>query len=553
MTNTNKEVYKEEQTHSIPSNLLFEASHLPMLIIEPVSKIIFDANKAALDFYGYAYKQITSLKISDINQLDNDQIQQEIALAQSQKRDHFYFTHKLANGQLKEVEVHSGPIILNDKQFLYSIIHDITERRAAEHLVGELNRDFITLLENTTDFVYFKDKNGRYRFCSQTLATLTGHNSWRDLVGKHDQEVFPVDTAKVYCEEELPILSKGQPLLNKIDPYYNDEGELGWINTNKWPVIDQEGNVSGLFGISRDVTQQYETEKQRKIADSVFNNINEGIIVTDPKGIVIEVNNAFCLLSGYSKDEICGSDPRFLKSGHHDSTFFKLMWDSLLRDQSWQGDIWNRRKDGAIFASKTTITAVTDNQGNVSNYIGTFSDITSQIKEHEAIEKMAYYDALTGLPNRILFKDRLGQALAQADRTKGKLAVCFLDLDKFKPVNDKFGHKAGDLLLKEIAHRLEGSIRESDTIARMGGDEFAIIIPNFTDIEELQNLMKRMLENCSQPYKISESITVQVSISIGVSFYPDHDSTGEKLLHLADQAMYKAKKEGSNQYFFKLG
>ena len=199
-----KENQAEIINSKLSSSLLFEASHIPMLMIDPCNQDIVNANQAALTFYGYTSAQILALKISDLNQMDIDAIQHEIALAKQQKRDHFYFIHKLASGELKEVEVHSGPITIDGQVFLYSIIHDISARRAAEKLAEELNRDFITLLENTTDFIYFKDKNSRFRFCSQTLATITGHNSWRDMTGKHDLEVFPPDTAAIYYEGRIP-------------------------------------------------------------------------------------------------------------------------------------------------------------------------------------------------------------------------------------------------------------------------------------------------------------------------------------------------------------
>ena len=306
----------------------------------------------------------------------------------------------------------------------------------------------------------------------------------------------------------------------------------------------------GLFGISRDVTQQYEAEKQQKIANSVFNNVLEGIIVTDTKGLVVEVNDAFCTLSGYSRAEILDKEPRFLKSGHHDSSFFKAMWDSLLSEQHWHGNVWNRHKDGGVFVCSTTITAITDAKGQVSNYIGTFSDITTQTREHQAVEKMAYYDALTGLPNRILFEDRLNQILAQCERAQSKAAICFLDLDKFKPVNDQYGHRAGDQLLKEIATRLEQSIRKGDTVARLGGDEFALVIPILNNLGELDTLLQRILNDCAQPYPLTDDASVSVSASIGVSLYPNDGDNGDHLIHLADQAMYKAKKSGANCHCF---
>lgn len=530
--------------------VLFSNSKIPMLLIDPVDGAIVDANQSACDYYGYPHQQLTSLNINAINQLSDIEIKAEMHKAATQKRDHFFFIHKLADGSLRDVEVHSGQLEIDDKQLLYSIIHDITERRAAEQELKELNRNFITLLNNTSDFVYFKDRNSRFQFCSQTLADITGHSHWQDMVGKHDLEVFPPDTAKIYYEEEQPIFREGVALLNRVDPYYDEQGEKGWVSTSKWPVFDENGvDVVGLFGISRDVTAQHKAQEELKIAASVFQNISEGVMITDSKGTIIEVNQAFCQLSGYSRDEIIGRTPNFLKSGHHDASFFQSLWQSLNDNRYWQGDIWNRRKDGSIFACRTCISVLTDEEGKVDCYIGLHSDITAQLQHFKEIEHLAYYDALTELPNRVLFADRLNQTLAVADRDKTSVAVCFLDLDSFKPVNDNYGHRAGDLLLIEAANRLKDCIRAGDTAARMGGDEFALTLTQLTSEVDLQHALDRILTSIAQPFTLPIGETICVSASIGVCLYPQYRNHKSQLLRYADLAMYEAKAKGRNQYF----
>ncbi|WP_315981775.1 PAS domain-containing protein [Aliamphritea spongicola] len=209
----------------IQSHLLFEAAKIPMLIISPEDGSIVDANTAAISYYGYTYDQIRHLRVTDLNQLSEEATLAEMNRAAEQKRNHFFFVHKLASGELRDVEVHSGPLIANEKQYLYSVIHDVTDRRAAEEKLSELNRDFITLLDNTSDFIYFKDIDSRFRFCSQTLANITGHKNWQEMKGKHDLEVFPADTAAIYYEEERPVFEQGKALLNKVDPYYDESGK----------------------------------------------------------------------------------------------------------------------------------------------------------------------------------------------------------------------------------------------------------------------------------------------------------------------------------------
>jgi diguanylate cyclase (GGDEF)-like protein len=251
--------------------------------------------------------------------------------------------------------------------------------------------------------------------------------------------------------------------------------------------------------------------------------------------------------------EVVGKTPSFLASGHHDDSFYKDMWESLTRENAWEGDIWNRDKKGALFASRTSINAVLDHDNNVVHYIGAFKDITLQLRKFEEVEQMAYHDALTGLPNRILFNDRLAQGLRQADRKKQMVGLCFLDLDKFKPVNDNYGHKVGDLLLVEVACRLRESIREGDTVARLGGDEFALVITDLASISELEEVLMRILEKCRAPFTIQQYSGISVSASIGVCIYPDNEATAEKLLKAADTAMYQAKESGRNKYVMYSG
>jgi diguanylate cyclase (GGDEF)-like protein/PAS domain S-box-containing protein len=435
-------------------------------------------------------------------------------------------------------------------QHFIGVIADITERKRVESKVLELNRDFVSFLDNSRDFIYFKDKDSRFRFASQALASITGHAHWRDMTGKHDLEVFPPETARIYQEEELPIFRNGRPLLNKVDPYFDADGNKGWVNTSKWPLLDVLGNVEGLFGISRDITAQKLSEERLQLAASVFHNSREGITITATDGTIVDVNEAFTDITGYNREEVIGQNPRILSSGRHNQEHYTDMWQSLLQKGHWYGEIWNRRKSGEIYAEMLTISTVRDALGQPQNYVALFSDITTAKVHKEHLEHIAHYDALTGLPNRVLLADRLKQAMLQVQRRAQRLAVVYLDLDGFKMVNDAHGHEAGDQLLIALAGRMKGALREGDTLARIGGDEFVAVLVDLADATESMPMLNRLLLAASEPV-VCEGQSLRVSASLGVTLYPqDGDMDADQLHRQADQAMYQAKVSGKNRYHF---
>jgi diguanylate cyclase (GGDEF)-like protein/PAS domain S-box-containing protein len=432
----------------------------------------------------------------------------------------------------------------------HGIVSDITERKHTEARVLELNRDFVSFLENTSDFIYFKDKDSRFRFASQTLATITGHADWRDMTGKHDLEVFPPETAKIYYEEELPIFQQGIPLLNQVDPYFDAAGNRGWVSTNKWPLFGPDGKVEGLFGISRDITVHKLNEEKLELAASVFHNSREGITITRTDGTIVDVNEAFTQITGYSRDEVLGQNPRILSSGRHNAAHYVSMWQALTNKGHWYGEIWNRRKSGEVYAEMLTITTVRDAQGEPQHYVALFSDITTA-KEHEQhLEHIAHYDALTNLPNRTLLADRLKQAMLQMQRREQRLAVVYLDLDGFKLVNDKHGHEAGDHLLMALGVRMKAALREGDTLARIGGDEFVAVLVDLADATACMPMLNRLLAAASEPVQWNAEV-LQVSASLGVTLFPQEEELdADQLQRQADQAMYQAKISGKNGYHF---
>ncbi|MCP4043151.1 MAG: diguanylate cyclase, partial [Gammaproteobacteria bacterium] len=298
-----------------------------------------------------------------------------------------------------------------------------------------------------------------------------------------------------------------------------------------------------------EIAERKQAEDKLKQAATVFENSTEGIIITDPQAAIISMNKAATEITGFSEAEALGRNPSLLKSDRHDQSFFQAMWASLMEAGEWRGEIWNRRKNGEAFPCWQSITAVKDESGNVMHYVSIISDITA-IKEYQAqLEQLAHHDPLTKLPNRLLFNDRLEHALERAYREKHWIGVMFLDLDNFKPINDGLGHPVGDKVLKSVAERLTAKVREDDTVARIAGDEFAIILEEISDSQGVAQVAGKILSAFEAPFQI-EGQELHVTITIGISLYPEDGKDVTTLIKNADSAMYRAKEKGKNRYCY---
>lgn len=399
---------------------MFEHNASVMLVIDPASGAIVDANPAAACFYGYPLDQLTSMLISQINTLPPHEIAHRRQWALQAKQNYFVFPHRLASGDVRTVEVRSSSLQVTGRELLFSIIQDVTE---------------------------------------------------------HQQ-----------------------------------------------------------------------SQAQLRLAASVFESSREGIMITEADGTIIDINDAFTHITGYQKQEAIGHNPRILKSGRQSAEFYAAMWDVLKDKGHWSSEIWNRRKNGEVYAEMQTITTVRDPGSSSVRYVALFSDITS-IKEHQRqLEHIAHFDALTGLPNRVLLADRLQQSMAQALRRDQELAVAFLDLDGFKLINDSYGHEAGDQLLITLATRMKQGLREGDTLSRIGGDEFVAVLVDLDNTGDSVPMISRLLAAAAEPV-LFEGNRLQVSASVGVTFYPQKEEMdADQLQRQADQAMYQAKQSGKNRY-----
>lgn len=358
--------------------------------------------------------------------------------------------------------------------------------------------------------------------------------------------------------ELLTIMTKA---LKSISPVERAEIEKRWMGLSvstgvaTITIIKISIGVFILFIVI--FFRHYQVNKSRKILQKVqkelhlygkiYQESHEATIITDANQIIIDVNPAFYEITGYNREEAIGKKPRMLSSGKHSPEFYVDMWQSISEDGFWHGEVWNRKKSGVLYAEALSIYTIHNEEDNSVNYVGLFTDITTSKRQQEKLNLMAHYDVLTQLPNRALLADRFQQAIAYNKRLGSMLAVCFLDLDKFKPVNDSYGHDVGDKLLIEVAERIQASIREGDTVSRQGGDEFAILLNNIESFKHCEITLKRIHEALSQPYLIND-ISLDISASTGVALFPEDGEDIDTLLRHADQAMYQSKQSGRNQY-----
>jgi diguanylate cyclase (GGDEF)-like protein/PAS domain S-box-containing protein len=418
-------------------------------------------------------------------------------------------------------------------------------RRDAEKTLRESEERYHSLFANMLDgFAYCKMLYEGEKPCdfiyvdvNNSFEKLTGLKS---VTGKKVSEVIPgiqqsnPELLKTYGR----VATSGIP--ERFETYVSPLGI--WVNLTAYSL--EKGYFVVVF---ENITERKKTERQLLLAANVYNNITEGIVTTLPDGTIISVNPAFCLITGYSETELIGANPRLLKSGRQDVDFYRVMWDSISQDGYWQGEMWNRRKDGSLYIAHETITAIRDNHGELQNYVGVQNDITEVKQIEENIRHQAYHDPLTKLPNRTLFMDRLRHQLAYSHRQQTCMAVLFIDLDGFKAINDNLGHQAGDDLLKEVAVRLRECVRESDTIARLGGDEFTAIISDIKGAEDAAPVAQKMLDMMCAPFQLG-STAGRISASIGIAHYPTDSDNAVEILKLADDAMYEAKRNGKANF-----
>lgn len=396
------------------------------------------------------------------------------------------------------------------------------------------------ILQSAMDGFWLADRQGHLLEVNDAYCKMSGYSA-EELLAMSIQDVEALETVEELQKHVQIVIETGKDRFESR--HRRKDGSFFDVEIS---VMAQEDGSFVVF--LRDITERKRAEANLLLAASVFNNIREGIMITSIAGKIIDVNNAFTEITGFSRDEVVGKTPNILNSGMQKKEFYEDMWSSLKQKGAWSGEIYNRRKNCDIFPELLHISRVCDAQGNPMHYVALFTDITA-IKEYQRqLEHIAHYDTLTMLPNRVLLTDRLQQAMSMVKRRGKRLAVVYIDFDEFKAINDTHGHDIGDQFLMAVATQMNHTLRRGDTLARQGGDEFIAVLVDLEMDESYELVLQRLLAAASRPFQIGD-LELQLSASMGVTMYPQEEEMDiDQLLRQADKAMYQAKQQGKNTF-----
>jgi diguanylate cyclase (GGDEF)-like protein/PAS domain S-box-containing protein len=578
---------------NIFSPALFNNHSAIMLTIDPESGKIVKANNAAALFYGYSIVELENKSIQEINIFTNKQVAQERAAALSEGRNYFVFKHRLANNEMRTVSVYSTPFTGAGKTLLLSVIHDISPQRSLEKELWHYQENLEELISTQVDEIETKRNNQLVLAITSIillsillliLSVLATRLRKSKREAQQDspklQAIFnSIDDLLIFADPSQCILAankKAQQVLatntslhgrymyefetdNTVQGDTVNEREFKGATANFWgeytctDVIDDTGNKLGFIYFIRDISERIAIRRQQRLASTVFATTNEGVFVSDSENKIVMVNRAFMNISGYEEADVLGKDPNIIKSGRHSPHFFKVMYQQLSEQGQWEGEIWNRRKDGSTYPCWLSIATVFDEKQDIEMFVAILNDISVRKENEQEMWLQTHLDTLTGLPNRQYYYNKVDQQMLHAQVEHQRIAMCFIDLDRFKNVNDTLGHSTGDLLLLEVSKRLKVSINHGDLVARLGGDEFSLLLINIKTVNQIEHIALKVLAALSAPFTIGNH-EIFVSGSMGITLYPDDGLERKTLIRNADSAMYKAKEKGRNCFeFFTAG
>ncbi|KAA3651514.1 MAG: EAL domain-containing protein [Proteobacteria bacterium] len=421
-------------------------------------------------------------------------------------------------------------------------------RRARQHAERELQlRDRALSAAVNGVIITLADDDMPVVYVNPAIERITGYPA-SEVLGRNCRFLQGDDRDQADIARIHDALSRGDACRAVLRNYRKD-GSLFWNRMSIWPVKAPQGHTTHFVGIQEDITEQRQADERLRQAAAVFDSSTEGMMITDLSANIIEVNRAFVEITGYEHDEVIGQSTRLLRSGQHPPAFYQALWRSLLDTGQWRGEVWNRRKNGEIYPEWLTLSTVLDDAGEPVFYAGVFSDITSVKQSAQQLEHLAHHDPLTDLPNRMLLNARLHHAIEHATRSGASLAVLFLDLDRFKNINDVYGHPFGDQLLRQVAERLRDCVRLDDTVARLGGDEFVVLLEEVKEPHSAALVAEKIQLALNQPFAI-ELREQFVTASIGISIFPRDGTDAADLIRNADAAMYQVKEGGRFGFAF---
>lgn len=579
----------EESQHDVEKFLsaLFNKTGEPLFIKDDQYRLVL-VNDAFCDMFGLPRSKILGKTLAD-KVLPSERAQYLSVDRQVLKDGKESFSEEtltIADEQTKVILTRKNRFVdPKGNHYIVGVVHDITERKQTEmreksrtHVLEKITSGELlpSILESIVEVVeqeypemlcsvLLLGDSGKHLFCGAGASLPSFYNEAINGI-EIGQGVGSCGTAAFINERVIVEDIQSHPYW---EPYKElaAQAELGscWSQ----PIRSTKGKVLGTFAIyhhSKHIPKETDlklieqsaslasiaiekkqAEEKLKRAASVFTHAHEGIMITDASSNIIEVNDTFSRITGYSPEEALGQNPRILQSGQESPEFYADMWTTIIKDGYWSGEIWNRRKNGEIYPEMLTISAVKDASDEIQHYVSLSTDITTNKANIKQLERIAHYDLLTNLPNRVLLAERLNQAILHCQTHNRSLAVAFMDLDGFKEVNDSYGHSLGDELLIAVSHRMQGALRKGDTLARIGGDEFIAIMVDLEEFEDSELVFERLLKAAADPVKVNNT-SVKVSASIGVTRYPQDSVDAEQLIRHADQAMYMAKQAGKNRY-----
>lgn len=530
--------------HSLDNRSFLElvGQALPdMVLVHDLAGRIYDANPKACEYLQYTRDALLSLSMADI-QTDADLQHACWASTQSTSTTQINTRYRCREGHLLPVIVTLG-LVQKDAEALYiSVARLQTQAQRQDLEMVHSERGFHSLFNSMREgFCLHQiicDADGKpydilHLLANEAYGRHTGKSA-SEVVGRRVRELYPdIDPSWIERYGAVALTGKAERF----------EGRFGPLQ--RWFDVSAYQTEPGFFAlVFSDITERKQIEEHLQQQAMVFQSTEEGIVITDTNGHVVNANPAFERISEYPLSEILGKNMNFLHSGRQDQAFYQAMWAQLLKEGHWHGEIWNRRKGGEIYLEWISISAIRNKVGEVVNYVGTSIDINRMKHAQSELERLAHHDGLTALPNRQNMLVRLSNALSRSKRNKVQGAILFFDLDRFKAINDTYGHKIGDELLIAVAQRVRGRLRETDLLARLGGDEFVIILEDISAREDVARIAQNILHALHEPFPLPSGIEAHIGGSMGIAHFPEQGTVTEDLLELADQALYDAKRDG---------
>lgn len=515
--------------------MFFEHACDPIFVADMEGNFIA-LNQAACDHVGYSGEELLCMRPEQISVDGSPEIVAEL-LARIKKDGECTIeaVHLHRDGRHIPVEMHMRLVEQDGRGIILNICRNIASRKQSEI-------EYRKIIQATGDGYWMVDaRDARIIDVNDTFCHMVGYTR-EELLAMRVSDLEAIESPGDTAAHIRKVIETGHDLF--ATRHRHKDGHFVEFEVSV-SYADIRGGV--IFVFVRDISERKRQEAELELSALVFNASTASILVADANGFIVSVNPAFTQATGYEAHEVIGRNPRLLSSGKQSREFYQNMWQTLKTTGHWEGEWWNKRKDGELYAEQVSLNTVRNKEGKVHRYVKISSDVTQKKRQDDLVWRQANYDSVTNLPNRRLFLDRLAQEIKKCRRTMNSLALLFIDLDYFKEVNDAFGHAVGDRLLVEVSRRINGCVRDSDTVARLGGDEFTVILPDLAKSLRIETVARSITYALAQPFHFDE-IEVSISGSMGIAIYPVDSSDIDELIKKSDEAMYAAKNSGGNRF-----